>query len=565
MGTALRFGVMCRGTTFPAWQARCIEELLSVEGVEPALLVVNGRVPPRTSAAAAIRRRLRRRDLAWALYKRAFVAGRSAVTRPVDLTERLAGVASVTCRTVPDRGGERFTQDDVDEIRRYRLDFILRFDFGILRGDVLDAARLGVWSFHHGDERRFRGGPPCFWEIVRGEAVAGAILQRLTDRLDGGVVLHRGTFRTVPHSYLRTRDAVYMGSADFPARVCREILAGDGSAVGAAPSPTDAPVYRNPKAPQLARFVATLARNFVAAQVRALARQDQWAIGVIDAPIESVLDAAGPPAVRWLTAPSDGRYLADPFFVSNGDGLSMLAEEYDHRARRGRISLVEWRPGRPPGGPRAVMDLPGHASYPFVFASEGTRYCVPETARARRVDLYRADGDDRTWRRVATLVDGAGVVDPTIVRVDGTWWLFGTDPVTGPNTKLLAWHATDLLGPWRPHALNPLKTDVRSSRPAGTPFVSNGRLYRPAQDAAATYGGRVVVHEVLRLTPTEFEEREVAAVEPDRGGPYPDGLHTLSAAGSWTLVDGKRRAFVWPAFRHELGARFRVARGGRSR
>jgi hypothetical protein len=195
-----------------------------------------------------------------------------------------------------------------------------------------------------------------------------------------------------------------------------------------------------------------------------------------------------------------------------------------------------------------------HASYPFVFEHDGDRFCVPELGRARRVDLFRA-GEDGTWDRVATLVDGFPAVDPTLFRYAGLWWLLCTDADRGPNVKLHAWWALDLLGPWRPHAANPLKTDVRSSRPAGTPFVHAGVLYRPAQDDSRTYGGRVVLNRVVHLTPSEFEEEPVASVEPDPDGPYPNGLHTISAAGELTLIDGKRSRFIWPAFRHEVAAR----------
>ena len=48
--------------------------------------------------------------------------------------------------------------------------------------------------------------------------------------------------------------------------------------------------------------------------------------------------------------------------------------------------------------------------------------------------------------------------------------------------------------------------------------------------------------------------------------PYTAGMHTLSAAGGLTLVDGKRRRFIWPAFKTELKARLRrrpVARPAR--
>ena len=44
------------------------------------------------------------------------------------------------------------------------------------------------------------------------------VLQRLTDRLDGGIVLAKGWFRTIDHSYVRNRDQAYFGSAGWPAR-----------------------------------------------------------------------------------------------------------------------------------------------------------------------------------------------------------------------------------------------------------------------------------------------------------------------------------------------------------
>ncbi len=37
--------------------------------------------------------------------------------------------------------------------------------------------------------------------------------------------------------------------------------------------------------------------------------------------------------------------------------------------------------------------------------------------------------------------------------------------------------------PWVAHARNPVKTDARSARPGGTPFVVDGVLYRPGQDS----------------------------------------------------------------------------------
>jgi hypothetical protein len=48
---------------------------------------------------------------------------------------------------------------DLLAIRQHNLDVIVRFGFRILKGEILSAARLGVWSLHHGDNQVNRGGP----------------------------------------------------------------------------------------------------------------------------------------------------------------------------------------------------------------------------------------------------------------------------------------------------------------------------------------------------------------------------------------------------------------------
>jgi len=88
-------------------------------------------------------------------------------------------------------------------IRSYHLDVLVRLGFRILRGGILQAARYGVWSYHHGDNKVNRGGPPGFWEVLEGHAVTGSILQRLNDELDNGTVLCRSFSATDPLSGLR--------------------------------------------------------------------------------------------------------------------------------------------------------------------------------------------------------------------------------------------------------------------------------------------------------------------------------------------------------------------------
>ena len=89
-----------------------------------------------------------------------------------------------------------------------------------------------------------------------------------------------------------------------------------------------------------------------------------------------------------------------------------------------------------------------------------------------------------------------------------------------------------------------VKFDVRSARPGGTPFVSEGILYRPAQDCSESYGCRLSINRVTRLSPSAFSEETVRVLSPWPDWPYPHGFHTLSAAGNWTILDAKRMTFL---------------------
>jgi hypothetical protein len=263
----LRFGIMCTGTWFPAWQARAIESLLALGGVSAALLIVDEEAGSgsRAGRLARLRRGLVRvarwHGRLWPVYER-LVVRRSVAERQIDLSPALCDVPVISCGVIR-RGkfSQYFSQVDAERIRSFDLDFILRFAFGIIRGDILKAPRLGVWSFHHGDETKYRGTPAGFWEIVHNDPVTGAVLQRLTERLDAGIILRRGSFQTVP-TWIENRDQVRLGSADWPARVCEDIRSGAAASyIDAEPSATDAPIMLRPNACELARYLVTAKRS----------------------------------------------------------------------------------------------------------------------------------------------------------------------------------------------------------------------------------------------------------------------------------------------------------------
>jgi len=528
----LRFGIMCAGRSFPQWQASVIRRLLERGDAAPALLIVRAAsaAPKRPGTLDA----LRKPKLLWRLYRR---CNQPRALAPISLDAELAGVPQIVCATTrKGRFSEYFSAHDVERIRGYDLDFILRFSFGIIRGDVLESARYGVWSFHHGDETRYRGGPPGFWEIERGDPVCGAVLQRLTDRLDAGIILRRGYFKTIDYSYARNVNHLFMGTVEWPASVAAEIRATGDTAVARPPSGSSAPILVAPTNLQMLRFGIRLGRNVLRRIVKRMQREE-WNVGIAPITREQVLRGCRVSGVRWHPRLRDG-WIADPMARSVDGTLHVLCERMNLPANKAHIASITFD-GKNWNGERSVIEPSCHASYPYLFTDGSDVFCVPETAAAHRVAMFRSVEFPKRWEYTGTLVDGVSLVDSTVFKFEDYWWLLCT-AADATAERLLAYYALDPRGPWQPHALNPVKIDVRCSRPAGPPFWYEGRCYRPAQDSSRSYGGRIAVNRIERLTPTEFCEETVAYVEPDPRAPYGEGLHTLSFAGDRCVIDGKR-------------------------
>jgi hypothetical protein len=576
MTRAVRFGVVCGSTKFQAWQARCILKLLELDGVECALLVTPGRdasarrPAPRDESLRASRKGILSRLATvaggthlWNRYVQRAVK-RLDAAREVDVQDVLGDVPTLSCDIMRHAASRVFSQQDVETVASHELDFMLLFNFGIVRGEILRAARYGLWSFHHGDEEKYRGSPAGFWEIYNGEPVTGAILQRLTDRLDAGIVLHKGHFKTEAN-YGNLLNVLLFGTSDWPARVCRQIQNDDPAIENAEASQSKAPVYRSPGNLRLAALLVRrkLARLKALLSDLVFEKREQWNVGIVHAPVHSFLEADFRPQVTWLRTPPPDEFFADGFGLTEGDKLTILFEAFDYKRGKANIQCVTATGAGPVGPQRIAFDLGVHLSYPYVFPHEGHVYCVPESFELGKVVLLKAREFPTVWEQQAVLIQDIELIDPTILRYDGLWWLFGTLRGDGhiriDDMKLFAWYSKELPGPWSQHALNPLKTDVRNSRPAGTFFFHENRLYRPAQDSSRTYGGRIVIHRVDALSPTVFAETACAVVEPFQD--WPMGIHTISAAGEYTVIDGKRELRL----RRSLAGMYRRAANLRKR
>ncbi|OKO85029.1 hypothetical protein AC629_20065 [Bradyrhizobium sp. NAS80.1] len=250
-------------------------------------------------------------------------------------------------------------------------------------------------------------------------------------------------------------------------------------------------------------------------------------------------DLSGP---GWTVLADPGhRFYADPFPITWQGRTFVFFEDLDHRVGKGIISAIEFGDTGPVGEVVPVLEEPWHLSYPFLIEDDGELWMVPESSLHGDVALYKCIRFPDKWERHATLLSGLELADVTITRHNGLNYLFGAwrDGTGGYSDSLAIYYADHLLGPWLPHASNPVLIDRASARPAGNFVTINDKLWRPVQDCTKGYGAALGLAEIVELSPTTF--RQIARHSLRPGPAWPGRkLHTLNRCGRLEVIDGSR-------------------------
>ncbi|MGA8029521.1 MAG: hypothetical protein WB992_20455 [Bryobacteraceae bacterium] len=557
----LRIGVLLDTPVLAAAFASVLADVKRSDFARLELVVYNASAipsdpPPHphsrwATLSSMIRNRDRRDAFAWALYSKLDQRFSSLENDPlaeVDCAELLEGVEALHVTPITKRFVHRFPEESLGLIRAKRLDVLLRFGFNILRGDVLNAARYGVWSFHHGDNDYYRGGPAHFWEMHEHSPLSGVILQVLTEQLDSGIVLMKGLFATESGMSLkRNRVQPYWGSAHFVIAKLWELHRFGWEHVEARIIPSAGyfgkrKIYRRPANADVIRWAVPqiLKRTGRRAWAR-VARNDDaghWQMAVRVAPWSPLCETEQPDmrGFRWIESPPDHFY-ADPFLIENEGKHCVFFEDYTYSSARGVIACAELSEQGTIGQVRLALDTGKHVSYPYIVCDHGLIYMIPETLQSQAVHLYRCVKFPDEWKLEAELFRGP-VVDTSVCKHDGLWWFFITliEP-RGRAIGLYLFFSETLTGAWQYHPANPISLDVRNARGAGMIEQCGGKLIRPSQDSSRRYGYAVNFSEILKMTPYEYQEQPIMTIGPTWNRNLL-AMHTYNRVGRFEVIDG---------------------------
>jgi hypothetical protein len=558
----LRVGIMVNSLTCPRWIAKVMEDIQSSSFARIVIVVLNG--ASTGGPKRGFRQRLR---TYWthSLFERYRHWDRARHRANIDAFEdtnvatTLNGIPILTAKPVQKGFVDRFTPEDIALIRAANLDVLFRFGFRIIRGEILSCAKHGIWSFHHGDNREYRGAPPGFWEMYEQNPVTGSILQILTEELDGGRVIYRSLSATDFRSLYLTLNPLYWKTAAFALRRLRDLHRFGWSFLSSLeefnePDSYKKVIYRTPDTPIMVRFLARLLVKKLFHGVRNVLFKErtQWFIAcrTRSALRTALTDRQG---FRAVDSP-DGHFYADPsLFQANGKSY-VFFEDFEFTRNRACISGAELTSDGRVGAVFKVLEKDYHLSYPFIFEYHNETYLIPESRARETVELYRAVKFPHKWELVKFLAENVRAVDSTIFDYSGKLWLFTNIAQPGASTfdELHLFYADDLTGIWTPHPKNPIVSDVRRARPAGALFFEREMLVRPSQDCTLRYGRAISFNHVTTLSETDYSEVPIGRIEPDwhRGSIC---THTYNRSKNFEVIDGmmvKRKARFGKSSKH---------------
>jgi hypothetical protein len=273
----------------------------------------------------------------------------------------------------------------------------------------------------------------------------------------------------------------------------------------------------------------------------------QWQIGLCHGDIAEIIRSkVFNPDIKWLPLNTLDYFHADPFLLKTNDGsLHILFEDFAFDDYYGKIALMTFDENFKQDNKVILLDTKSHLSYPFIFTENNKIFVFPEAGYSGRLSCYEYEQANQTLTFLKVIMD-LPVLDPTIIKHNNKYWMFGTLIGKDSDSKLNIYFSDYLLGPYTPHPGNPVKNSMNGSRPAGSFIVVDNAIYRPSQNSKNQYGESITINKVIRLDEICFVEEPYLDIQINQNNKNNGEIltiHTLNVIDDIIVVDGTRWTF----------------------
>ncbi len=428
-------------------------------------------------------------------------------------------IPTIVLNPVKLEGTSVFDDEDVENIKNYNLDILLKHSFKNLSGDIITAAKNGIWCLHQNDYKNKISKPTGFLEVLHKTPVVSVSLIQLTKNRNKINIIDKAYFNRHRYSFVETNFNILESSISLLFKNLKKIQNGNGLKV----KEEDVRYNENFKLPTLLEvfkyqlnYYTSFGKGFFKQLSSKFGSQEaSWTLFIgkgnfLDADLSSLQSVKKPKNEFW----------ADPFLFEYKKEMYVFFEKFPYATQKGIISC-----GRIEGNALVevidVLDLEYHLSYPFIFEEEGEIYMMPETNANNRLEIYKCCQFPNKWELFNSAFEGEKVADSFFYTDNlNQKWLFlnkSNNIGTSLDNELYIYKVDSInLNKITPHKQNPIYIDARMARNGGAIFEYNNELYRPSQrNVDGVYGKSLNINKIDKLTLDEYSEITVRIVEPN--------------------------------------------------
>jgi hypothetical protein len=548
MKSKLRIGLLIDDYSVPSWMHKMITNINDSEHSKIVLIVKKKTIPKKKQSTIS-KIWEHRNTLAYLL----FVKLDEKIFKTGDNAFKLESIKkTIICEEIEVSAEETklsdfISREDINKIKPYNIDVFIRLGFRILRGEILNVSKYGIWSFHHGDNTVNRGGPAGVWEVIKNWNQTGVTLQILSEDLDGGLKLDESFSSTDKVSFFRNKNNYFFKSSLMLPRKLNQLhQLGEDEFFKNIHEFNKPHFYYNPlfRAPSNTIIFKTFFNIYIKkilSIIESFFFTEQWIL-LFKLENSSKLSTSFFRFKKIL--PPKDRFWADPFVIEKNDNYYIFIEELIYKENKGKISVIEMNEDGNYSSPKIVLEKDYHLSYPFLFKDNDNLYMIPETQQNKTIELYKCCDFPLKWEFCMNLMIDVQALDTTIIKRDNKYWLFTNmkenEGVNG-NDELFLFYSDHLNNDeWTYHPSNPIVSDVTKSRSAGEIFSVNNKLYRPSQNCAKRYGHGITINEIIELNENSYLEKTVQKTYPNWERDI-KAVHTINHTQRLTVIDGVLR------------------------
>ena len=384
MNDKLRIGILIDSCQIPNWAFKMLERIDGSNYAEIVLIVKNDTPTPSKNLYRKLKDNYQILSFV-ALMRLEKVVFRSEPNafETKEIRQLAPNTPCITVNPIQKEFSDYFRDDDIERIKSYDLDVLVKLGFRILHGKVLTTARYGVWSYNHSDNEINQGEVAGFWEVLEGVGETGSFLQILTEDFDHRKILCRSYSQTDHLSINRNRNNLFWKTLSFLPRKLKELYeVGEQEFLSTITKDNQHPyfytkrIYSVPRNAELISLAFRHYSKYIFKKIRSFFYFEQWIL------LYDINKSDKFSSSFWrfkkIIPPKD-RFWADPFIIYKNNQYYVFIEELLFQRNEGHISYFTIDEDGNSSVPKKIIEKPYHLSYPFVFSYDNEFYMIPET------------------------------------------------------------------------------------------------------------------------------------------------------------------------------------------